>query len=89
MKITCNIIEDLLPLYVDDMVSEDSRQLVEEHLKTCPACRKMQEEMMRENRLTATAKGNNLTQTNKTEAERSAERSVRNGLHLSFWRSFS
>ena len=43
MKITCNIIEDLLPLYVDDMVSEDSRQLVEEHLKTCPACRKMQE----------------------------------------------
>ena len=40
MKITCNIIEDLLPLYVDDMVSEDSRQLVEEHLKTCPACRK-------------------------------------------------
>ena len=69
MKITCNIIEDLLPLYVDDMVSEDSRQLVEEHLKTCPACRKMQEEMMRENRLTATAKGNNLTQTNKTEAE--------------------
>ena len=44
MKITCNIIEDLLPLYVDDMVSEDSRQLVEEHLKTCPACRKMQDE---------------------------------------------
>mgnify|MGYP000449282376 CR=1 FL=1 len=33
MKISCNIIEDLLPLYVDDMVSEDSRQLVEEHLK--------------------------------------------------------
>ena len=31
MKITCNIIEDLLPLYIDDMVSEDSRQLVEEH----------------------------------------------------------
>ena len=33
MKISCNIIEDLLPLYVDDMVSEDSRQLVEEHLQ--------------------------------------------------------
>lgn len=36
MKITCNIIDDLLPLYVDDMVSEDSRKLVEEHLKECP-----------------------------------------------------
>lgn len=69
MKITCNIIEDLLPLYVDDMVSEDSCQLVEEHLKMCPACRKMQEEMQRENRLTAAPKGNNSIQINKTEAE--------------------
>ena len=69
MKITCNIIEDLLPLYVDDMVSEDSRKLVEEHLKGCPDCRKMQEEMMRENRLTAVKKDDNSVQINKTEAE--------------------
>ena len=69
MKITCNIIEDLLPLYVDDMVSEDSRRLVEEHLKGCPACRKMQEEMMRENRLTAGIKDGNSVKINKTEAE--------------------
>ena len=48
MKITCNIIEDLLPLYIDDMVSEDSRQLVEEHLKECAACRKMLDEMKKE-----------------------------------------
>ena len=41
MKISCNVIEDLLPLYVDDGVSEDSRQLVEEHLRDCPSCRKM------------------------------------------------
>mgnify|MGYP000211212696 CR=1 FL=1 len=34
MKISCNIIEDLLPLYVDDMVSEDSRQLVEEQFES-------------------------------------------------------
>ena len=33
MKMSCNIIEDLLPLYVVDLVSEDSRKLVEEHLK--------------------------------------------------------
>ena len=52
MKISCDVIEDLLPLYVDDMVSEDSRQLVEEHLKACPTCRRMQEEIMRENHLT-------------------------------------
>ena len=65
MKISCNIIEDLLPLYVDDMVSEDSRQLVEEHLKACPTCRRMQEEIMRENHLTDVKKGSDSVQTNK------------------------
>ncbi len=69
MKITCNIIEDLLPLYVDDMVSEDSRQLIEEHLKTCLTCRKMQEEMQRENHLTSAEKGSKSIQTNRTEIE--------------------
>jgi len=69
MKISCNIIEDLLPLYVDDIVSEDSRQLVEEHLKECPSCRKMQEEMMRENHLTSVGKSSKSIQTNRTEIE--------------------
>ena len=69
MKISCNIIEDLLPLYVDDMVSEDSRQLVEEHLKACPTCRRMQEEIKRENHLTDVKKGSDSVQTNKMEAE--------------------
>ena len=69
MKISCNIIEDLLPLYVDDIVSEDSRQLVEEHLKACPTCRRMQEEIMRENHLTDAKKGSDSVQTNKMEAE--------------------
>ena len=69
MKISCNIIEDLLPLYVDDMVSEDSRQLVEEHLKACPTCRRMQEEIMRENHLTDVKKGSDSVQINKMEAE--------------------
>ena len=69
MKITCNIIEDLLPLYIDDMVSEDSRQLVEEHLKACPTCRRMQEEIMRENHLTDVKKVSDSVQTNKMEAE--------------------
>ena len=69
MKMSCNIIEDLLPLYVDDMVSEDSRKLVEEHLKECPSCRKMQEEMIKENRLSAAGNRSNSAKTNKTEAE--------------------
>lgn len=35
----CSVIQDLLPLYVDDACSEQSRLLVEKHLQTCAECR--------------------------------------------------
>ena len=38
-KISCNIIKDILPLYLDGVVSEDTKQMVEEHLKICDECR--------------------------------------------------
>ncbi len=41
MKYNCDIIRDLLPLYIDDVASVSSRQMVEEHLQECPDCRKM------------------------------------------------
>lgn len=43
MKLTCNIVQDLLPLYEDGVCSPDSRAAVEAHLKTCPLCRGQQE----------------------------------------------
>ena len=36
MKITKNVILDLLPLYAADEVSSDTRTLIEEYLKTDP-----------------------------------------------------
>ena len=38
-NVTCSIAEDLLPLYMDGCCSEDSRQAVEEHMRTCEKCR--------------------------------------------------
>lgn len=38
MKYNCDLIRDLLPLYQDDVCSESSRQIVEEHLGECRAC---------------------------------------------------
>ncbi len=38
MKTDCEIIRDLLPLYVDDICSEKSRLLVDEHLAECTEC---------------------------------------------------
>lgn len=44
-EISCNIIRDILPLYVDEAVCEETKELVEEHLFTCEDCRKEAEMM--------------------------------------------
>ncbi len=41
----CEVVQDLLALYADDCCSEESKKLVEEHLRSCPECRKMLEEL--------------------------------------------
>ena len=38
MKLSCKVIEDMLPMYYDKVCSEESALLVEEHLKECPHC---------------------------------------------------
>lgn len=39
MRNQCNLIKDILPLYVEDMVSADTREFVREHLAHCAGCR--------------------------------------------------
>ena len=38
MKIPCEIVQDLLPLYCDGVCSQESRQAVEAHLENCGKC---------------------------------------------------
>lgn len=39
MKVDCKVIEDLLPLYSDNVCSDESRKLVDEHLNECVKCK--------------------------------------------------
>ena len=39
MKLSCEVIQDLLPLYVDRVCSNDSGKLVEGHMAECEVCR--------------------------------------------------
>ena len=41
----CNVIQDLIPLYVDGCCSEESAKLVESHIATCEACKTICESM--------------------------------------------
>lgn len=43
--ISCNVIRDLLPSYMDKIASDDSVKLVEEHLAQCSECRNFKDRM--------------------------------------------
>lgn len=40
MKTDCCIIRDILPLYVENMVSDETAALIKEHISECDECRK-------------------------------------------------
>lgn len=43
MKLNCGIVEDLLPLYGDDVCGEESKKAVRSHLEKCSRCRELAE----------------------------------------------
>ena len=44
-KIPCSVIRDLFPSYIDKLTSEESNQLVEEHVAECKDCKKILQDM--------------------------------------------
>lgn len=45
MRMPCDLIQDLLPLYHDQVCSQTSRKVVEDHLQDCPACQQVLDAM--------------------------------------------
>ena len=41
----CNIVKDLIPLYIDGCCSEESEKVVEEHIRDCGDCNKLLDDM--------------------------------------------
>lgn len=46
MNISCEVVKDLLPLFVEDSCSPESARSVAEHLDGCPECHKIFEDMI-------------------------------------------
>lgn len=40
-KIACDVVKDIMPLCIDDVCSENSKQLVNEHIIECDKCKKL------------------------------------------------
>ena len=45
MKKDCNIVQDLLPNYIERLTNEETNKFIEEHLKTCEDCKKIYDDM--------------------------------------------
>ena len=56
MKTECSVVRDLLPLYVEDMVSTETAQYVKSHLAECPECQAELESLTAGEGLTAIEK---------------------------------
>lgn len=48
MTLKCEVIQDLLPSYIDRLTSDSSNQLVERHLNECDACKVLYNDMKQE-----------------------------------------
>lgn len=46
MKRECNIVRDILPLYIENMASEETKEFVEAHLSKCPECNELYTSMI-------------------------------------------
>lgn len=78
MKISCEIIKDLLPLYLDGVCSNDSKALIEEHLAECDNCKTELQVMTEENLFNH--KGENLKE---AEAVKNLSRRWKKGMKKS------
>ena len=47
-KTNCKIVQDLLPNYIENLTNEETNRFIEEHLKECPECQKVLENMQKE-----------------------------------------
>lgn len=47
-KTNCKIVQDLLPNYIENLTNEETNRFIEEHLKVCPECQKILENMQKE-----------------------------------------
>ena len=79
MKITCDIISDLLPLYIDEVCTEDTKSAVEEHIGECGKCRDILENMSLDNPI-------NIPE--KTEVEKAKKPFKKLRRRFTFWLIF-
>lgn len=68
-KISCEVIQDLIPLYIEKISSKESNRLVEEHMQECEECRQLRKEVQQALFISTDASEKAGFRTEKDEAE--------------------
>lgn len=58
--ISCCVVRDILPNYIDQLTSEETNCIIENHLKTCSNCSKERDEMMEQVKMETISQNQNL-----------------------------
>lgn len=66
----CSMIEDLLPLYIENLVNEQTKEEIEKHLKECEKCKKALEEIKTKNIFDLEEKEEENQKTNRENIEK-------------------
>ena len=53
-KRNCKIVQDLLPNYIENLTNEETNHFIEEHLKECPECQHIFDNMQKELKVNTT-----------------------------------
>ena len=81
MNYPCGIIKNLLPLYIDDVCNEESKQAVQNHLAECEKCRSCYEAMKSTDVFTEKRKSNsedNIIESSLKNIKKRINRKIRN-----------
>ena len=46
VKLTCGIVQDILPNYIEKLTSDETNLAIEEHLHSCKECKQVYEQMI-------------------------------------------
>ena len=70
MKISCDVIKDILPLYAEDLASTATRELVDDHLCSCDSCTKLLPQLLKKPEVMPDTNTDALNQVKKTIQKR-------------------
>ncbi len=77
MKRSCNIIRDIIPLYVEKLSSEGTNEIVEEHISSCEDCKAYFESVKRGADITTYCEKINETHENDIEPLKRIEKGIK------------